>query len=105
MTQPAYPERARLRIKAGQIMDRLEKHINGEIEMSNTQIQAAKILLAKALPDLKAVEHTGDIGSKPLEKMRNDELSREIERVRSLLQPAKGGKEKGVSADEFDSVH
>jgi hypothetical protein len=33
-----------------------------KIEMSDKAIQAAKILLAKSLPDLKAIEHSGEVG-------------------------------------------
>ena len=44
------------------LANRLSQHVNGEVEMSATQIQAAKILLAKVIPDLKAVEHSGEGG-------------------------------------------
>ena len=49
-------------------MDRLQKCVMGEIEMSSTQIQAARILLNKVLPDLKAVE-ISDIN--PVDDIRN----------------------------------
>jgi hypothetical protein len=32
------------------------KHIHGEIDMSPSQVQAARILLNKVLPDLKSME-------------------------------------------------
>ena len=74
-TRP-YPQKARERIKAGKIIGRLIKHVEGTIELSQTQIQAARILLAKALPDLTAVEHSGEIGSKTEKEMTRDELLR-----------------------------
>lgn len=54
----AYPEKAKDRIKAGMMVGRLYKHVMGEIEMSATQVNAAKILLNKVLPDMKAIEQT-----------------------------------------------
>lgn len=59
-----YPEKARERIKASKIIGRLIQHIDGEIDLSATQVQAARVLLNKTLPDLKAVDHTGEIGAK-----------------------------------------
>ena len=55
-------ENTRLRIQSTMIMKRLEDHVVGKNEMSATQIQAARILLAKAIPDLQAVAHTGADG-------------------------------------------
>jgi hypothetical protein len=49
------------KIKAGVLADRLYKHVNGEIELTATQINAAKILLAKVAPDLRAIELKGDV--------------------------------------------
>ena len=54
-TRP-YPQRARERIAGTKIIDRLVKHVNGEIDMTPTQVRAAAILLNKVLPDLKTVE-------------------------------------------------
>ena len=51
-----YPQRARERIAGTKIIDRLVKHINGEIELSPSQVAAARILLNKVLPDLKSME-------------------------------------------------
>jgi hypothetical protein len=43
------------------IRKQLEGHVLGENEMTPTQIKAAEILLKKVVPDLKAVEHTGEV--------------------------------------------
>jgi len=45
-------------------MSRLIRHVNGDIEMSNTQIAAAKIILSKVVPDMRSVEHYGEIDHK-----------------------------------------
>lgn len=56
-----HDEDTRLRIKVGNILNRLEKAYNGEIELSQTQVNIAKLLLAKVLPDLTSVEHSGEV--------------------------------------------
>lgn len=50
----------RARIQASQIINRLQKHIDSELELTATQVNAAKILLAKSVPDLSSIELTGD---------------------------------------------
>lgn len=54
----------RKRIQAGVIMDRLMKHIEGSIEMSPTQVNAAKIVLGKIEPDLNKtnIQHLDENG-------------------------------------------
>lgn len=39
----------RQKIRASQLINRLYKHAEGEVDMSATQVQAAKILLDKSL--------------------------------------------------------
>jgi hypothetical protein len=43
-------------------MNRLLKHVEGEIELSNSQVKAADILLKKVVPDLARTENVGDEG-------------------------------------------
>jgi hypothetical protein len=50
------------KIQAGVILDRLVKHVSGEIEMTSSQIKAADILLKKTVPDLARTEVTGADG-------------------------------------------
>ena len=50
------------RISAGMIMARLVKHLDGEIDLSPTQIKAADIILRKIVPDLARTENTGANG-------------------------------------------
>lgn len=49
-------------ISASQLLNRLISHANGEIEMTASQVNAAKIVIGKAIPDLKSVEMTGEGG-------------------------------------------
>jgi hypothetical protein len=58
---PAHDERTRAKIKTSQIINRLEKLVNGEIDMTSQQVTAAGILLKKTLPDLSAVTMDGKI--------------------------------------------
>jgi hypothetical protein len=42
----------RQKIKVSMLINRLQNHADGEVEMSATQIRAAEILLNKSLPNL-----------------------------------------------------
>lgn len=50
----------RAKIQATQIINRLQSAFDGSIELTQTQVNIGKALLDKALPDLKAIEHTGN---------------------------------------------
>lgn len=57
--------RWRCKEKIGNLMSRLEKHGRGEVEMTTSQIQAARLYLDKTLPSLAATTHSGD-SDKPI---------------------------------------
>lgn len=61
-----HDEQTRAKIQAAQIINRLQKHIMGEVDLDAAQVSSAKTLLNKVLPDLKAVELTGKDGG-PME--------------------------------------
>ena len=70
-----YPQKARERISASKIINRLVKHIHGEIDMSPSQVQAARILLNKVLPDLKSVEVAASVEvGPPVYEMTDEQL-------------------------------
>lgn len=50
----------RARIQATLLLKKMQDHALGECEMSATQIRAAEVLLKKTMPDLSAVELSGD---------------------------------------------
>ena len=56
-----HDDNTRAKIKAGNIINRLNKLIAGEIEMPPHAVTAALSLLRKSLPDLTSVDHSGDI--------------------------------------------
>jgi hypothetical protein len=51
-----HPDEVRAKIQASQLCNRLHQHAFGEIELSQTQIKCAEILLKKAMPDLSSVD-------------------------------------------------
>jgi len=53
---PEHDERTRAKIQTSQIINRLEKLVKGEIEMSSQQVRAAEILLRKTLPDMATIK-------------------------------------------------
>lgn len=57
---PRHSDMVRQKIQASILIDRLTKHAHGEIEMTNSQIKAAEILLDRAVPKLSHVQHSGD---------------------------------------------
>jgi len=52
----------RQKIKASMLINRLQDHAFGEVDMSPTQLKAAEILLKKVAPDLARTEMTGEDG-------------------------------------------
>lgn len=58
-----HQESVREKIKTSQILNRLTNHALGSLKkpMDATQVSAALGVLRKALPDLTATEHSGDM--------------------------------------------
>jgi len=61
-----HQDEIRTKIQASQLINRLQGHALGEVDLSQTQIKAIEVLLKKTLPDLSATEISGDPDS-PLE--------------------------------------
>jgi hypothetical protein len=56
------PDEHRGKIRITAILNYLDEHLAGKREMSTTQVNAANILLRKVMPDLAAVQHSGEGG-------------------------------------------
>lgn len=56
-----HDDETRAKIQAGVIIDRFTKCLNGEIELSQTQVSCGKTLLNKVLPDLQSVSTEGEL--------------------------------------------
>jgi len=59
---PRHTEMVRQKIQASVVIDRLQKHLKGEVELSATQVRAAEILLDRSVPKLSQIQHTGEGG-------------------------------------------
>lgn len=57
-------ERTREKIQVTQIVNRLHKLVMGEAEMAPHAVTAALGLLKKVMPDMSAVEHTGEVAER-----------------------------------------
>jgi hypothetical protein len=55
------------------LINRLQNHVAGRLEMTQTQLRAAEVLLKKTLPDQTAQEITGPDGG-PVEAVGRIEL-------------------------------
>jgi len=56
-----HPDEVRAKIQASQLINRLTDHALSEVPiMDASQVNAAKILLAKAVPDMSSVQLSGD---------------------------------------------
>ena len=55
-----HQEDVRRKIQCSQLVNRLQKHVDGDIELSATQISAANSLLDRSLSKLSQVQLTGD---------------------------------------------
>lgn len=65
-SNPAYADACRAKIRAGMILNRLNNHILGKVEMSATQLRAAEVLLRKVLADKSEQKIDATIRTGPL---------------------------------------
>ena len=72
-TRP-YPQRARERITGSKVLTRLIAHVEGKIELSNSQVAAAKALLNKVLPDVRTTELKGNVQINHTERLTDAQL-------------------------------
>lgn len=57
----AMSDEHRVKIQNSNILNALVEHVEGKREMSATQVSAGIALLRKVLPDMTAIEHSGEI--------------------------------------------
>lgn len=69
-----HPDEVKKRIQASQLINRLTEHALSDAPiMDASQVTAAVKLLGKVVPDLKAVEHSGD-PDRPIKTVQRVEL-------------------------------
>lgn len=66
-----HAEKTKSLIRASQLLNRLNKCANGEVEMTRTQVSAAQIVINKEIPDVAKVEHTGKGGGALIVKLES----------------------------------
>jgi hypothetical protein len=59
-TKIRHDEETRAKIQTSQLLNRLNDHVFSDVDISQTQMKAIEILLRKTLPDLAAVQISGD---------------------------------------------
>ncbi len=57
---PRHSDMVRQKIQASAIIHRLQQHVQGEVEMSATQVSAALGLLDRSVPKLAQMQLVGD---------------------------------------------
>ncbi len=56
-----HTDEIRAKIQTSQLINRLTDHAFSKVELSATQVRAIEVLLKKAIPDLSAVDLTGEV--------------------------------------------
>lgn len=56
-----HDEETRLKIQATQLVNRLQDHVFGKVELTPTQVRSAEILLKKTIPDLSSSENKTEV--------------------------------------------
>ncbi len=69
------PDIVRERIRTSMIVNRLTKHVLGKVEMKPSQVTAALGLLKKSIPDLSAIQHSGEITQRHVSELSDAELA------------------------------
>lgn len=69
----SHDQKTRERIQTSQLINRLQSYAKGEIELKTGQVKAIDILLRKTVPDLSAVQLTGQDGN-PIETVNTVKL-------------------------------
>lgn len=65
----------RVKIQNSNILNALIEHVTGKREMSSSQVTAGIALLKKVMPDLSAVEHSGQVDVRRAAEVSDDELA------------------------------
>jgi hypothetical protein len=91
-----HPEEVRQKIRTSQLVNRLNAFVNGEIELTHSQVTAALGLIRKTMPDLSAMAHSGIIETTKPEELSDDRLAHIAAGSRSgAIEAASGEEEPG----------
>lgn len=59
--RPHHQDEIRAKIQTSQLINRLEDHAFGKIELSPSQVRSIEVLLKKTISDLQSVQLTGEL--------------------------------------------
>jgi Asp-tRNA(Asn)/Glu-tRNA(Gln) amidotransferase B subunit len=97
--KPRHQEEIKTKIQASQLVNLLQNHALGKIEIDQARIQSAKILLDRAIPTLSAVEQTNiDPQESLTEQQLMDRLVALIDAHPDLVQRALAAKARAAGA-------
>lgn len=69
------PQVVRDRIRVAMLVNRLHACAAGEIELTSAQLKSIEILLKKAVPDLRSIEHSGHIQHTHASQLTDEQLA------------------------------
>lgn len=69
----SHSTKTRERIQTSMLINRLTSFVKGDVELSGPQVTAALGLIKKTVPDLSAIQHTGD-AENPVQTVTRVEL-------------------------------
>lgn len=85
-----HSEEVRAKIQASVIIERLHRHVLGDLEMTSTQVKAADTLLDRSVPKLSQIQHVGD-AEQPVEVKVTHGMDKDAEtlltKIRGTTQP------------------
>lgn len=87
-----HAESVREKIKASQLINRLTDHALNGVELSSTQVKAIEILLKKSIPDLSAVEVSGELNGTHSHSYSIDAKSLSTQTLKELIEARAGVK-------------
>ncbi len=96
-----HDEETRAKIKTSQLINRLENHVFGEVDMKPTQVTAALGLLKKTIPDLSQSDVNHTVKRSATDYTR-DEL---VAFLTDAREGSSGTPEQTGRGSEPDSVH
>ena len=62
INKPLHDDKTKDLIRARQLLNRLSSFANGKIELNSAQVKAAQVVIGKVIPDMKAMEISGNGG-------------------------------------------
>lgn len=104
---------ARLKLKAGQFVRRLKEIAEKAESVEPSMVPALRLkadiyirLLGKCLPDLKAIEHSGEITNTHVTELSDEEIDARLERLEAeRVRAADGDAQKASGQKKSPGVH